>query len=76
VEFKSKKSDKFDYSLLREFFKSFSDHSGITLHINLLYGRNNHHIAEAIFKALALALRKAVTIHGRIEGILSTKGSL
>jgi imidazoleglycerol-phosphate dehydratase len=76
VELKSKKSDKFDYSLLREFFKSFSDHSGITLHINLLYGRNNHHIAEAIFKALALALRKAVTIHGRIEGILSTKGSL
>jgi imidazoleglycerol-phosphate dehydratase len=76
VEFKSKKSDKFDYSLLREFFKSFSDHSGITLHINLLYGRNSHHIAEAIFKALALALRKAVTIHGRIEGILSTKGSL
>jgi imidazoleglycerol-phosphate dehydratase len=76
VEFKSKKNDKFDYSLLREFFKSFSDHSGITLHINLLYGRNNHHIAEAIFKALALALRKAVTIHGRIEGILSTKGSL
>lgn len=76
VEFKSKKSDKFDYSLLREFFKSFSDHSGITLHINLLYGRNNHHIAEAIFKALALALRNAVTIHGRIKGILSTKGSL
>ena len=76
VEFKSKKSDKFDYSLLREFFKSFSDRSGITLHVNLLYGRNNHHIAEAIFKALALALRKAVTIHGRIEGILSTKGSL
>ena len=76
VEFKSKKNDKFDYSLLREFFKSFSDHSGITLHINLLYGRNNHHIAEAIFKALALALRKAVTIHGRIEGVLSTKGSL
>jgi imidazoleglycerol-phosphate dehydratase len=76
VELKSKKSDKFDYSLLREFFKSFSDHSGITLHVNLLYGRNNHHIAEAIFKALALALRKAVTIHGRIEGILSTKGSL
>ena len=76
VEFKSRKSDKFDYSLLREFFKSLSDHSGITLHVNLLYGRNNHHIAEAIFKAFALALRNAVTIHGRIEGILSTKGSL
>ncbi len=76
VDFKSKKIDKFDYSLLREFFKSFSDHSGMTLHINLIYGKNNHHIAEAIFKAFALALSKAVTIHGRIEGILSTKGSL
>lgn len=76
ADFKSRKNDKFDYSLLREFFKAFSDHSGITLHINLLYGRNNHHIAEAIFKAFALAFRKAVTVHGRIAGILSTKGSL
>ncbi|HUH65995.1 MAG TPA: imidazoleglycerol-phosphate dehydratase HisB [Syntrophales bacterium] len=76
VEFRSRKSDKFDYSLLREFFKSLSDRSGITLHVNLLYGRNNHHIAEAMFKAFALALRNAVIIHGRIEGILSTKGSL
>ncbi len=76
VEFKSKKIGAFDFSLIREFFKSFSDHSGMTLHINLIYGKNNHHMAEAIFKAFALALRKAVTIHGRIEGILSTKGSL
>jgi len=76
VFLKSKKTDKFDYALLREFFKAFSDHSGMTLHINLIYGKNNHHIAEAIFKAFALALSKAVTIHGRIEGILSTKGSL
>jgi len=76
VEFKSRKIGKFDFSLIKEFFKSFSDHSGMTLHINLVYGKNNHHMAEAIFKAFALALRKAVTIHGRIEGILSTKGSL
>jgi imidazoleglycerol-phosphate dehydratase len=76
VEFKSKKIGAFDFSLIREFFKSFSDHSGMTLHINLIYGKNNHHMAEAIYKAFALALRKAVTIHGRIEGILSTKGSL
>ena len=76
VEFKSKKAGKFDYSLIKEFFKSFSDHSGITLHINLIYGRNSHHIAEAIFKAFALALRRAVTIHGRVKGVLSTKGSL
>ena len=76
AEFKSRKTDRFDFSLIREFFKSFSDHSGMTLHINLVYGRNSHHMAEAIFKSFALALRKAVTIHGRIEGILSTKGSL
>jgi imidazoleglycerol-phosphate dehydratase len=76
VDIKSKKTDKFDYSLLKEFFKSFSDHSGMTLHVNLIYGKNSHHIAEAIFKAFALALSRAVTIHGRIEGILSTKGSL
>lgn len=76
VEFKSKKTDKFDYALIREFFKSFSDNSGMTLHVNLIYGNNNHHIAEAIFKAFALALNRAVTIHSRIEGILSTKGSL
>ena len=76
VEFKSRKTDKFDYTLLREFFKAFSDHSGMTLHVNLIYGRNSHHIAEAIFKAFALALNRAVTIHSRIVGILSTKGSL
>ncbi len=66
----------FDPALIKEFFKSFSDHSGITLHINVHYGRNNHHMAEAIFKAFARALNKAVTLHGRIEGVLSTKGSL
>jgi len=76
VDFKDKKIGKFDPALLKEFFKSFSDHSGITLHINVIYGKNNHHIAEAIFKAFALALRRAVTIHDRIEGVLSTKGSL
>ena len=76
VDFKDKKIGKFDPALVKEFFKSFSDRSGITLHINLIYGKNNHHIAEAIFKAFALALRRAVTIHDRIEGVLSTKGSL
>jgi len=67
---------EFDPALLREFFKSFSDHSGITLHINLNYGTNVHHMAEAIFKAFARAFREAVAIDGRVEGVLSTKGSL
>lgn len=67
---------EFDPSLLREFFKSFSDHSGITLHVNLIYGTNSHHMAEAIFKGFARAFREAVAIDERIEGVLSTKGSL
>ena len=67
---------QFDPSLLREFFKSFSDHSGITLHINLIYGTNNHHMAEAIFKAVGRALREAIEIDPRVEGIPSTKGVL
>ncbi|MBM4315831.1 MAG: imidazoleglycerol-phosphate dehydratase HisB [Deltaproteobacteria bacterium] len=66
----------FDPALLREFFKSFSDHSGTTLHISLNYGTNVHHKAEAIFKAFARAFREAIRIDGRIEGVLSTKGSL
>ena len=76
VNFSRAKIGAFDSALLKEFFKSFSDHSGITLHINLLYGKNNHHMAEAVFKAVARALAKAVTLHYRIEGVLSTKGSL
>jgi imidazoleglycerol-phosphate dehydratase len=67
---------EFDPALLREFFKSFSDHSGITLHINLTYGTNGHHMAEAIFKAFARAFREAIAMDGRVEGVLSTKGSL
>ncbi len=66
----------FDASLLREFFKALSDHGGITLHINVLYGMNNHHIAEAIFKAFALALRRAAKFDDRIQGVMSTKGAL
>jgi len=66
----------FDPSLIREFFKAFADHSGTTLHIQIIHGGNSHHMAEAIFKAFARALRKAVTPNERIQGIPSTKGSL
>lgn len=76
VPFGEKKIGNFDPSLLREFFKAFSDHSGITLHIELLYGKNYHHMAEAVFKAFARALREAVRIYDRREGVPSTKGSL
>lgn len=76
VNIGEKRIGDFDPALLREFFKAFSDHSGITLHINLMYGKNGHHIAEAIFKASARALRKASSRHDRISGIMSTKGTL
>ncbi|MCM8821046.1 MAG: imidazoleglycerol-phosphate dehydratase HisB [Candidatus Omnitrophica bacterium] len=58
----------------KEFLKGLTTHSGITLHINLIYGDNLHHINEAIFKSIGLALKEAVKIEGK--GIPSTKGSL
>lgn len=76
VEFGNKNIGGFDPALLKEFFKAFSDQSGITLHISLIYGSNYHHMAEAVFKAFARALGEAVTCDSRIEGILSTKGCL
>lgn len=76
VEFGAAKIGDFDPALLKEFFKAFSDHSGMNLHINLSYGANSHHMAEAIFKALARALKNAVCISGNIKGVLSTKGVL
>ena len=76
VNIKDRRIGNFDPALLREFFKSFSDHSRMTLHINLEYGKNGHHMAEAVFKSFARALREAVDIDGKLEGVLSTKGSL
>lgn len=76
AEFDGKKIRDFDPLLLEEFFKAFTDHGGITLHVNVIYGKNPHHIAEAAFKAFARALREAVRIDDRIKGVLSTKGSI
>jgi imidazoleglycerol-phosphate dehydratase len=67
----------FDVDLIFEFFQGFVNHSMITMHIDNIRGRNAHHIAETIFKAFGRALRMAVEIDPRMEGILpSTKGSL
>ena len=67
----------FDSELLREFFKAFSTHAGMTLHIDQIHGFNGHHIAEAVFKSVAKALRTAVKHDPRMQGKLpSTKGSL
>ncbi|PKN32751.1 MAG: imidazoleglycerol-phosphate dehydratase HisB [Deltaproteobacteria bacterium HGW-Deltaproteobacteria-19] len=76
ADFSDSRIGDFDPALIREFFKAFTDHSGTTLHIQVIHGGNSHHMAEAIFKALARALKKAVTINERIQGIPSTKGSL
>jgi imidazoleglycerol-phosphate dehydratase len=67
----------FDTDLVREFFQAFSVHAGITLHVETLYGLNDHHIAESCFKGLARALGAAVAIDPRQQDrIPSTKGSL
>ncbi|MDE0427681.1 imidazoleglycerol-phosphate dehydratase HisB [Candidatus Poribacteria bacterium] len=66
----------FDVELAEEFFHGFANHSGTTLHINVPYGTNQHHIIEAIFKAVAKALHIATRLDASITGVLSTKGSL
>ena len=66
-----------DTQLVEEFMRSFAFNAGITLHIGCPYGTNDHHKAEAMFKALARALRAATEIDPRFEGqVISTKGSL
>ncbi|ALA17317.1 MULTISPECIES: imidazoleglycerol-phosphate dehydratase HisB [Chelatococcus] len=67
----------FDTELVREWFQAFAMNAGITLHVETLYGDNQHHIAESCFKGLARALRRAVALDPREEGrVPSTKGSL
>ena len=66
----------FPVELVEEFFKSIATNAKMNLHINVPYGTNNHHIAEAIFKACAKALRQAVSSDPRNPGVPSTKGSL
>ncbi|MCF8054302.1 MAG: imidazoleglycerol-phosphate dehydratase HisB [Deltaproteobacteria bacterium] len=69
-----RKLGSFDPALVKEFFKAFSDNSGVTLHINLEYGSNTHHIVEVIFKAFALALKMATREVDDKANIPSTKG--
>ena len=77
LAFPTAKIGAFDTELVREFFQAFSTHAGITLHVDMIHGVNSHHIAEAAFKAIARALRMAVTYDERMSGSMpSTKGSL
>ncbi len=68
--------DKFDPSLAKEFFRAFAVTAGMNLHINVLYGENNHHIMESIFKASGKALDQATSFDHRVKNVLSTKGAL
>jgi len=77
VEFpKKSKIKNFEPDLIEDFLQAFASNSGITLHVESPYGRNTHHIIEAIFKALGRALRKAVLIDPRVKGVPSTKECL
>ena len=71
-----KKIKEFDISLVEDFFQAFVNRSGTTLHINVAYGRNPHHILEAVFKAFGKALSQAIGRDERVQGVLSTKGRL
>ena len=77
TEFSRPKVGDMDTELFREWFQAFSQHAGITLHVEALYGENNHHIAESCFKGLARAIREAIEIDQRQADVIpSTKGSL
>ena len=62
--------------MVKEFFQAVCTNCAMNLHIKVINGSNNHHIAEGIFKAFGRALDEATTIDGRIKGVLSTKGML
>jgi len=77
VAFSQPKVGDMDTELFREWFQAFAQNAGLTLHVETLYGDNNHHIAETCFKGLARALRQALEVDPRQAGrVPSTKGSL
>jgi len=76
MKLRRSKIGTFDPELVEEFFKALCNHARITLHINLLYGRNSHHMVEAVFKGFGRALREAVSLDERAAEVPSTKGVL
>lgn len=75
-EFKSDSVGYFDTQMVKEFFYAISYSASMNLHIKKMWGENDHHIIEAMFKAFAKALDEAVSKDSRITNVLSTKGSL
>lgn len=76
VELTNDRIGDFDASLVEDFLYAFAQNGGIDLHVDKRYGRSPHHVVEAIFKGLARALRAAVEIDPRVEGVPSVKGTL
>jgi imidazoleglycerol-phosphate dehydratase len=76
VKLRRAKMGSFDLELVEEFFKALCNHGRLTLHINLLYGRNSHHMVEAIFKGFGRSLRSALAFDPRSSQVPSTKGML
>ena len=74
--FPTERVGELDTELVREFFYAVSYSAGMNLHLRMLDGTNAHHMIEAMFKAFAKALDEAVSFDERIQGVLSTKGSL
>ena len=66
----------YDAEMTEEFFRALAMQAGLTLHIRVLYGKNTHHIIEAIFKGFARALAEAVAFDSRVHGVMSSKGTL
>jgi len=76
VNYSANRTGDFEVCLVEEFFRALAMHAGLTLHITNLYGKNDHHIIETIFKAFGRAVDQASRIDKRIQGPMSTKESL
>jgi imidazoleglycerol-phosphate dehydratase len=77
VGFTKPKLGEMDTELFKEWFQAFAQAAGVTLHVETLYGENNHHMIESCYKGLARALRQAVSIDPRkADAVPSTKGTL
>ncbi len=76
MKLRKSKIGTFDTELVEEFFKALCSHARMTLHINLLYGKNSHHMVEAVFKGFGRALKEAISVDERASQVPSTKGVL
>lgn len=76
VKLRNQRVGNFDAELVHDFMQALMNAAKMNLHINKMYGRNAHHVIEASFKALARALRAAVALDARVQGVPSTKGTL